>query len=338
MHAKLRKLFAFCSKRYVLLSALFITSLVAFAYSATVQFKTVTVSADGKTFTTNTFAESAETLLTKKGITLFEGDEVEPAYLEDGVTLTVKRSFPVKITLGTDSFTVKTVSKPLSAVLEKEGIVLGEHDIVTPVLTTVVTPHTEITITRVRITEERVTEEIPFARKFRENPTLNRNETKVVTTGENGRREALYRMTFTNGEKTAQELVSEKVTKPAVTEIIEYGAEETQPMREKATAETVSVLASCEYIDCKAYSYIIHGKTATGMKTKRGLIAVDPKVIPLGSKVYVQSLDGKADYGYAVAADTGGMIKGKTIDMWVPTYAEAAQNGVRKMRVYILPQ
>ena len=74
------------------------------------------------------------------------------------------------------------------------------------------------------------------------------------------------------------------------------------------------------------------------MRTQRGIIAVDPKVIPLGTRVYVQSLDGKPDYGYALAADTGGNIKGNTIDMWVPTYAEAAQNGVRRMRVYILPQ
>lgn len=338
MFAKLRDFFKFFSKRSVLLAVLISVATVFFIHSATKQFKTVTVNADGKTFTVTTPAKSAVTLLSRNGIVLGQGDEVEPLFLEEGVTVSVKRAFPLEITLGTDSFTVYTVPKPLSEVFEYEGITLGEHDVVSPSPDTVVNSGTKVIVTRIQVNEERTAEEIPFNRKFRANSSMKRNSSNIVTAGENGIREAVYRVTITNGTETSRELVAENVIKKPVTEVVEYGAEETTALTEKATPETVSVLASCEYIDCKAYSYILHGATATGIGTRRGVIAVDPKVIPLGTRVYVQSLDGKADYGYAVAGDTGGMIKGNTIDMWVPTYAEAAQNGVRKMRVYILPE
>ena len=200
------------------------------------------------------------------------------------------------------------------------------------------TPETEVVITRVSINEITVSEDIPYTRKFRANSSMNRNDSKILTPGENGNCKRVYRVTVTNGVETARELISEAVTKEPVTEIIEYGAHPDAPLTSNATSDTVAAIANCSYIDCKAYSYIIHGATATGIGTKRGVIAVDPRVIPLGTKVYVQSLDGKPDYGFAVAGDTGGSIKGNIIDMWVPTYAEAAQNGVRKMRVYILPQ
>lgn len=333
----IRKTGKYLSKR--VFSAILLASAVTavFILSVTEQFKTVTIEADGKSVTVVTSAKSADTLLSENGVALYPGDEVTPVILNDGATVSVKRAFPLKIHLGTDSFTVNTTAMPLCDVFESEGIVIGKSDIVTPPLETVVSPDTEVTVIRVQIKEECVSAEVPFSRKFVADSSLKRNETQIVTPGESGFCESVYRVTFSNGVETNRELVSEKTIRQPVTEIIKYGAEEINPLREKATAETVSVLASCEYIDCKAYSYIIHGKTATGMKTKRGLIAVDPKVIPLGTKVYVQSLDGKADYGYAIAADTGGMIKGQTIDMWVPTYAEAAQNGVRKMRVYILP-
>ncbi|MDF2787203.1 MAG: hypothetical protein K0S80_301, partial [Neobacillus sp.] len=60
------------------------------------------------------------------------------------------------------------------------------------------------------------------------------------------------------------------------------------------------------------------------------VIAVDPRVIPLGTKVYVEG------YGYAVAADTGGAIKGHKIDVFFPTKAEAFRWGVRKVKIKIL--
>ena len=79
-----------------------------------------------------------------------------------------------------------------------------------------------------------------------------------------------------------------------------------------------------------------YGITASGMKAARGIVAVDPRVIPLGTKLYIESLDGSADYGYAIAGDTGGAIKGNRVDLFMDTKAEALQWGRRSVKVYIL--
>jgi 3D (Asp-Asp-Asp) domain-containing protein len=80
----------------------------------------------------------------------------------------------------------------------------------------------------------------------------------------------------------------------------------------------------------------LNSTTASGMKAVKGVVAVDPKVIPLGTKVYVETSDGRFIYGNAVAADTGGAIKGSKIDLCMNTVAECNRFGVRDVNVYIL--
>jgi 3D (Asp-Asp-Asp) domain-containing protein len=71
--------------------------------------------------------------------------------------------------------------------------------------------------------------------------------------------------------------------------------------------------------------------TATGIRVRPGTVAVDPKVIPLGSLLYIEG------YGYAIAADTGGAIKGNRIDLFTPSYDEAINFGIESRRVWLLP-
>jgi 3D (Asp-Asp-Asp) domain-containing protein len=80
-----------------------------------------------------------------------------------------------------------------------------------------------------------------------------------------------------------------------------------------------------------AYSYCLRGRTASGRYTKHGIIAVDPRVIRLGSRMYVPG------YGWGIAADTGGMIIGNKIDLWRPTAAECYRWGVRRVKIKVFP-
>lgn len=79
-----------------------------------------------------------------------------------------------------------------------------------------------------------------------------------------------------------------------------------------------------------------YGITATGTQVRKGSVAVDPRVIPLGSKLYIESIDGQYIYGTAYAEDTGGAIKGNRIDLFFKTGYECTQFGVRAVRVYVL--
>jgi 3D (Asp-Asp-Asp) domain-containing protein len=103
-----------------------------------------------------------------------------------------------------------------------------------------------------------------------------------------------------------------------------------QEKQEKPAGKTFSVTATAYTASCDGCS----GITATGVNLKENpdakVIAVDPSVIPLGSKVYVEG------YGYATAADTGGAIKGNKIDLFVPTKGEATNWGVRTVNVTIV--
>ncbi|MBP0726968.1 LysM peptidoglycan-binding domain-containing protein [Bacillus sp. RG28] len=95
------------------------------------------------------------------------------------------------------------------------------------------------------------------------------------------------------------------------------------------TYKVIKVRASAYTATCKGCS----GKSATGINLKKNpnlkVISVDPRVIPLGSKVYVEG------YGYAIAADTGGAIKGNRIDILMPSEYKANQWGIRTVTVKV---
>lgn len=82
-------------------------------------------------------------------------------------------------------------------------------------------------------------------------------------------------------------------------------------------------------IRVKAYAYSGGGTTASGKKAAKGVIAVDPRVIRLGTKVYVPG------YGYATAADTGGMIKGNVIDVYMNKNSDCIKWGVRYITIKV---
>ncbi|MBR4030800.1 MAG: 3D domain-containing protein, partial [Clostridia bacterium] len=79
-----------------------------------------------------------------------------------------------------------------------------------------------------------------------------------------------------------------------------------------------------------------YGITASGMRAQVGVVAVDRRVIPLGTKLYIEAVDGSWVYGNAIAGDTGGAIKGNRVDLFFDTTAECLQFGRRAARVYIL--
>lgn len=82
-----------------------------------------------------------------------------------------------------------------------------------------------------------------------------------------------------------------------------------------------------------ATAYSLRGRTANGMTVRKGIVAADPRVLPLGSKIRVEAGRYSGDY---LVADTGGVIKGKKIDIWIPTSREAMRFGKRKVKLTVL--
>lgn len=102
------------------------------------------------------------------------------------------------------------------------------------------------------------------------------------------------------------------------------------------TTSSGEVITYTKSLSVTATAYCLKGTTASGTQSRYGAIAVDPSVIPLGTKMYIVSDDGKWIYGYATAEDTGGAIKGNKIDLFYDSYDTCIQFGRRSCTVYIL--
>ncbi len=104
----------------------------------------------------------------------------------------------------------------------------------------------------------------------------------------------------------------------------------------KSSSSSQTSKKSGKYIMMTATAYNLKGTTASGMASGFGKVAVDPNVIPLGTKLKIESTDSWPSYGYAVAADTGGAIKGNRIDLFYDSYDKCIRFGRRTVKVYIL--
>lgn len=100
--------------------------------------------------------------------------------------------------------------------------------------------------------------------------------------------------------------------------------------RSRAVEELKPVSAAAAYV---ATAYSLKGRTASGRMVSRGLIAADPRVLPLGSRV---RLEVPGYHGEYLVADTGGLIKGKRIDIWIPSSREAMRFGRRTVKLTVL--
>ncbi|HOA15678.1 MAG TPA: 3D domain-containing protein [Bacillota bacterium] len=177
--------------------------------------------------------------------------------------------------------------------------------------------------------------ETGFGVKKVADPSLEKGKTKVVVQGRKGLLLKTVVETRIGMKLLSREKVSERIISRPVTQVVHYGTKE--PLRKLVTKSGTYyyrksfVVTATAYepseVSCGEYA---DGFTAIGLKAGPGIIAVDPRVIPLRSKVYVQG------YGYAIAGDVGGAIKGNRIDVCFNTVREALDFGRRRVRIYIL--
>lgn len=184
----------------------------------------------------------------------------------------------------------------------------------------------KMTISLTSVTEKIVasTEAIPYQTVERTTNTLKPGETKVVQNGVEGKMSVVSKEIYHGDKLVETQFVEKKVLTEAKDKIVEIGA-----------ANVVAGMTFTKQINAKVTAYTpydagCNGITATGRKAGYGIVAVDPKVIPLGTKVYIPG------YGVGLAADTGGAIKGNRVDVCYVTKSEAFTWGVKNVPVYIL--
>ncbi|MDI9217563.1 3D domain-containing protein [Clostridium tertium] len=303
--------------------------------------KTVTMEIDGKEETFVTYKGTVKDVLDTNGVEVNPKDKVQPALnskVSEGDTISIKRAVSVELTVGDKQVKIDTAEDTIEEMLEVEeelknqGIEFNEGlDEITPALNTKITSNLKINLVKVEVKKELAKEAIDFDVVVETDANLDSGLEEVRQDGASGEKEITYEIVYKNGEEFSRAVKSSKVVAEPVNKVVAQGTRKTFASRDGQLLNYKSV------IYCESTAYSGGGVTATGtvpVRDPNGIstIAVDPRVIPLGSLVYVEG------YGRAVAADTGGAIKGNIIDVYVNSEAEAYNNWGRKYNVpvYIL--
>lgn len=302
--------------------------------------KTVTVVEDGglpRSLVTR--ARTVGDVLAEAGIVLREGDEVTPGLespLERDAHIAIVRADVVTVRVDGDERQVAIARGTVRDALARAGVVMGALDRVVPGRDTPLEDGMSIEVIRVvqEVVEER--EPIPFRTIRWEEPQLPRGAQRVVREGREGTLVKRVRYTYENGQLVHRQELGHEVVEEPVNRIIGIGTREAPNVLRTASGtyryiDVLEMEATAYYPGPESTGIWADGYTFTGLLAGKGVVAVDPKVIPLGTRLYVEG------YGEAIAADIGGAIKGYRIDLGFDTYQEAIEYGRKKgVKVYIL--
>lgn len=180
-------------------------------------------------------------------------------------------------------------------------------------------------------TETRI-EDTPFGTTEVGVDTIPKGTREVASAGICGKVSRTYLVKYVNGVKSSEALYTEFPVSDPVNEVVNVGVGGTVT----ANDGTVYSYNYRKQMEATAYTYLppyTTMTTATGQTLRKGIVAVDPAVIPLHTKMFIT---GSIEYGLGFAEDTGGAIKGNIVDLAYMSYDECIQFGRRQMQVYIL--
>ncbi|NOZ05593.1 MAG: DUF348 domain-containing protein [Chloroflexi bacterium] len=307
---------------------------------------------DGVPMQFETLAPTIGEALWQQDVVLYLGDQVFPPLgtpTSSGIRVHIRRSRPITLMVDGREIHTRSRAKTVELALQSAGISLNPLDRVTP--KGFVQLQDNLTIRVVRVAEKIVTEQepIPFETKWRPNAEMEIDARNVDQKGVPGVRKRQVRITYEDGKEVRRGMEKEWIDRDPVDEIIAYGTKIV--LRDLETPEgtfqywrKVRLLATSytAATSGKARNHPLYGITRLGLRAGKGIVAVDPTVVKLGTYVYVPG------YGKALVGDTGGRILGKRIDLgfdednlqlwyrWVDVYLMAPAPPASQIR-YILP-
>ncbi len=273
------------------------------------------------------FNSTVGDLLEREGIVLAEHDKTSHSVeepLTKGMVLNIYRGVPVSIEVDGEAKEIWSAGSTVAELLANAGIDVSRHDLVTPGLEKPAEANMNIGIVRVTNRVAQVKAPIPYQVERKSAYNLPSGQTRVATAGKEGQAKEVYRITYHDGQEVERQIIKrEEISRPQ-NQVVMVGK-----------ASTVSRggqdIRYDRMIQAEATAYTHTGNnTATGAAPGPGTVAVDPRVIPLGTRLYIEG------YGYGTAMDTGGRIVGNRIDVFFNSRQQAVQWGRRTVNVYIL--
>ncbi len=273
----------------------------------------------GAQITLTTSQPTVGRALQEANIALYLGDEVEPPLytpVTAGLAVTIHRSVPVSVAVDGQVIHTRTHQGSVGDLLGELGVALIGQDYSLPGMEDLLAPNTTIRV--VRVLEEIVIEQepIPYQIAWQPDPNLEIDNQRVAQQGTPGVLQRRIRIRYEDGQEVSRVLEDEWVAHEPASHVIAYGTmivprvletpdgpvEYWRKIRVLATSYTAATSG-------KDRDHPNYGITAVGWPMRKGIVAVDPRIINLFQELYV------SNYGRGIAADTGGAIKGRRIDL-----------------------
>ncbi|HDT8543705.1 TPA: resuscitation-promoting factor [Listeria monocytogenes] len=265
--------------------------------------------------------------------------------LKNVLEVNINRAIQLSLQNGAKKDTVWTTKTKVSDLLAEKNIKLDQDDRVSPAKDSNLKEKMTVEVTYVNSKAEKKNEQVKFETVYKEDDSLNKGVEKVVQEGKNGKKVVEYKVTFENGKEKKRDVIKENVTSNKTDKVVVRGTKEkvvATPVSNVSTSSATSSSSSSasstpsggKTYKMESTAYSGGGTTAYGINLSANpglkVIAVDPRIIPLGSKVWVEG------YGEAIAGDTGGAIKGNIVDVYFPNESQCYSWGRRMVTVKVL--
>ncbi len=280
----------------------------------------VSILEDGRDISLETTDKTLDDALKDAGIRLGPADEIYPAPsapVTAGMQVEIHHAKTINLHIGDSTRVIYTQKTTLSDALAEAGLSFSAEDRVEPALDAAVADGMDARL--VRVDGETYTETAPVKHVtvFKPDSSLTGTQTRRVE-GSDGVRVTEYKITIEDGVETDREFSKQYYSPEPVDTVIYYAASSLQGSGLSPSTLTVqrTMRMYGTWYDAassgKAATSAAYGITASGMPLTKGIVAVDPSVIALGTRLYIPG------YGFAVAGDTGGGIVGNRIDLGFP--------------------
>lgn len=280
--------------------------------------------------------------LEKAGIDMEGADttDLDPdTLLKKNMKINILRSFKIQLVVGGVKRTVDYAAGTVGDLLKRVNVDVGKYDVVKPGLSETLKRGSKVVVKRVSYETREEEKVIKYGTQTKETGILAQGVKRVARQGRDGTKTVTYEDKIVNGKVVSSKKVGEVVHVKAVDKVVVVGTRGAN----RVVANIEGNGAPTSYIKtfhgpATAYTAKAGAKTASGAVARRGLVAVDPRQIPYGSKLYIVADDGTV-YGYCTAADTGGFVtngSGTLVDLYMDSYGECTQWGKRNVTIYVI--
>lgn len=293
-------------------------------------------------------------IIHQAGFALSGNDAYSITSIDTVKAIKIFHTFDFTVVDGGEKKTISAVDGTVGEALVNAGVELpDDDDVISVSLDAEAEEDMTVKIDRVKYVTDKTTKTVKYKTVTKNDSTLASGKTKVSVEGVNGSKEVTTVKKYVNG-KLVDTKKTEKVIKKAVNQVVLKGTKKAASTTKssntgsKASVDTGSktITVNGKTVSYKkvltgsgtAYTAPAGAKTSTGKVAREGLVAVNPNIIPYGTKLYITTTDGSWTYGYAVAADTGGALRSGSalVDLYYSSESKCRQFGRRQVKVYIL--